>query len=188
MHGRLQELYWQSVFELFENCRVVLVILRFSGQLGELRDVMIDIASFHFQLVEFRGCFIVGVGVVLILDEVLFKLVPDIYVGGCRYWPPHNLIFYAPFPFGDRSSLYEGEGVRNLSIGVRHDRGVRIKELIEFEFVHELVSSCSISGKDSGLFSFQLSVSMWSGSRLGCGWLGWSSAASSATSSGRPKG
>jgi hypothetical protein len=106
---------------------------------------MVDIASFHFQFVEFSRRFVVCIGIVPILDEILFEFLPHVHMGGSWYWPPHNPIFYAAFPFGNGSSLYEGKGVCDLSVGVGHDWGVRVKELVKFEFVHELVGSGSIT-------------------------------------------
>ena len=70
------------MFELFEDSRVVLVVLCFLRQFGKLCDIMVDVASFHFQFVEFCCCFVISVGIVLVLDKVLFKLLPHIYVGG----------------------------------------------------------------------------------------------------------
>jgi hypothetical protein len=88
------------------------------------------------------------------LDEILFKFFPYIYMWWCRYWPSHDPIFYASFPFSDCCTLYKGEGMRDFSIWVIHDWGVGIEELIKLEFVHELIGSSPVSGKDCGFFPF----------------------------------
>ena len=84
MHSCFQELYGKPVFELFEDSWIVLMVLCFLCQFGELCDVMVDVASFHLQLVEFCRCFVMSVGIVPVLDEVLFELFPHVYVRGGR--------------------------------------------------------------------------------------------------------
>ena len=142
------------MFEFLEYRWVIFVVLSFSGQFGKLGDVVIDVSSFHFQLVEFGRRFVVGIRVVPILDEVLFEFFPDIDMRGSRYGPSHDPVFYASFPFGYGTSLYKCECVRNLSIWVGHDWCGGVEELIKFEFVHELVGSCPISSERGGLFPF----------------------------------
>ena len=95
-----------------------------------------------------------SIGVVPVLDEILFELIPHIYVRGGRYWSSHNPIFYTAFPLSNGGPLYKGEGMCNFSVGVGHNWGVRIEELVEFEFVHELVGFCSVAREDGGFFAF----------------------------------
>ena len=151
-------MYGEPVFELFEDSWVVFVVLCFSCQLGKLRDVMVDVARFHLQFVEFRCCFVVSVCIVPVLNEVLLELFPHIYVGRGRYRSSHNPIFHASFPLGDFGSLDEGEGVCDFAVGIGHNVGVGIEELIEFEFVHELVGSCSVAREDGGFFTLQFPI------------------------------
>ena len=133
------------MFELFKDSRVVFMVLCFSCQLGELCDIMINVARFHFQFVELCCCFIMGIRIVPILDEILLKFFPHVYVGGGRYRPPHDPVFHTSFPLGNSSSLYKGKGVCDFAVGIGHNVGVGIKELVEFEFVHELIGLCSIA-------------------------------------------
>ena len=146
------------MFKLFEDGRVVFVILCFSHQLGKLCDVMVDVACFHLQFVEFRCCFVVSIRVIPILDEVLLKFFPHIYVGRGGYRSSHNPIFHASSPLGDCGSLDEGEGVCDFAVGIGHNVGVGVEELIEFEFMHELIGSCSVAGEDGGFLALQLPV------------------------------
>ena len=95
-----------------------------------------------------------GVCVVPILNKVLLKFFPYIYVWGRWYWSSHDPVFYASFPFGYCRTLYEGEGMRDLLIWVIHEWGIRVEELVEFELVYKFVGSCSISGKDCRFFFF----------------------------------
>ena len=57
-------------------------------------------------------------------------------------------------------SLYEGKGVRNLPVRISHDWGIGIEELIEFEFMHEFVGFCSVSGEDGGLLAFHVRLKL----------------------------
>ena len=93
---------------------------------------MIDVAPFHLQLVEFCRCFVVSIGIIPVLDEVLLEFVPYVYVGRGQYRSSHDPIFDAMFPFGHRGSLYKGEGVCYFSVGVIHEWGIQIEELVEF--------------------------------------------------------
>ena len=159
------------------------MILCFSGQLGKFCDVVIDVASFHLQFVEFHRCFVVGIGVVPILDKVLFELLPDIDVRWSWDRSSHDPVFCAAFPFRDGGSLYERERVCDLSIRVGHDWCGGVEELVELEFVHELVHLRSITGENGGFFPFQFSISLVGGCWLGgCG-LSWSSSPAPSASS-----
>ena len=109
------------MFELFKDGRVIFVILGFSCQFSEFCDVVVNVASFHLQFVEFCRRLVVSICIVPVLDKILLELVPYIYVGRCRYWPSHDPIFYAAFPLGDSCSLYESEGVHDLSVRVGHN-------------------------------------------------------------------
>ena len=142
------------MFELFKYSWVVLVVLSLSGQLGKLRNVVVNVASFHFQLVKFCCGFVVGISVVPVLNKVLFKFLPDVNMGGSRYGPPHDPIFYASLPFGNGASLYEGKCMCHLSVWVGHDWCGGVEELVKFEFVHELVGSGSISSECGRFLSF----------------------------------
>ena len=70
------------------------------------------------------------------------------------YWSPHDPVFYASFPFSHSCTLYKGEGVCDFLVRIVHDWGIGIEELIEFEFMHEFVSSSSIFRKDGRLLAF----------------------------------
>ena len=87
---------------------------------------MIYIAAFHFEFIEFGSSFVMGICVIPVLDEILFKFLLYVDVGWGQYRPPHDPVFHASFPFGDCSALYEGEGVCDFSIGISHDWGIRI--------------------------------------------------------------
>ena len=142
------------MFELFKDCRVVLVVLRFSGQLGKFGDIVVDVGPFHFELIQLGCRLIVGVGVVPVLDEILFEFFPDINVRGGWYGPPHDPVFYASFPFGNGTSLYKRECVCDFSVRVGHDWCGGVEELVEFKFVHKLVGLRPIAIENGGFLPF----------------------------------
>ena len=118
------------MFELFQNGRIIFMILRFSCQFCELGDVMVDITSFHLEFIEFSSSFVVGICIVPILDEVLFEFFPYIDMRQGWYQSSHDPVFNTMFPFSYSCPLYKGEGMCDFSIGVIHDWGVGIEELV----------------------------------------------------------
>ena len=95
-----------------------------------------------------------GIHVIPVLDEILFEFFPYIYMWGCWYQPSHDPVFHTSFPFSYCCTLYKGEGVCNFSIGVIHEWGIQIEELVKFEFMHKLVGFCSVAREDRRFFSF----------------------------------
>ena len=63
---------------------------------------MVDIATFHFEFVELGGCLVMGIGIIPVLDEDLFKFIPDVEVWGSGYWSSHDSIFYTAFSLCNR--------------------------------------------------------------------------------------
>ena len=68
------------MFKLLQDCWVVLLILCFLCQFGELSDVMVYITTFHLEFVEFGSCFIMGLDIILVLDKILFEFFLDVKV------------------------------------------------------------------------------------------------------------
>ena len=49
------------------------MVLHLSCQLSKLGDIVVNVAFFHFKFIELGGGFVVGIRIVPILDEILFK-------------------------------------------------------------------------------------------------------------------
>ena len=126
------------------------MVERFTRQLGELSDVLINVVTLHSQFVKFCGCVIGFIDISSRLDEFFLKVFIDRFVWSRRNGNGQDPVLRALFPFVDVWAIYIGEGMGYFLPWIHHNWVRRVHELIEVQFLKEMISLLSVSFKDGG--------------------------------------
>ena len=109
------------------------------------------------------------------LNEFFFEIFIDRLVRSRRSGNGQDPILRASLPFIDIRATHIGEGVGNFLPWIDHDRVRSIHELVEAEFVKEVISFLLVSVEDWGFFPLEwfFIYSNWVRILRGLWWRSW---------------
>ena len=89
------------------------------------------------------------------LNKFFLKVFINCFVWSGRSGDGQNPVLRASFPFVDVWATHIGEGVGNLLPRIHHDWVCGVHELIEVEFIKEMIGLLSIPVEDEGFVSLE---------------------------------